>query len=162
MSNDETNYSTFMKIEDVIIVIFNMFRELVEGNDPLNYTYFDYNNGKINIGIKEYVKQVYKKSKEPIEVLLIAGIYIKKLQSRLYSIKNVNGVAHRIFLTSFILAHKYHDDTPHNFKDLINFGYVFNKKIMIKCEIEMLKLLDYRLFVQPYDVMTTYTNFCYI
>ena len=98
-----------------------------------------------HITIYDYIERLYKYSKVSDEIFILTLIYIDRI-CFLYKIKLNYFNIHKLFLASFIVAIKYHEDSYYSMKFYAKLCGVPLKE-MLHLEYEFLKLIRFNLFV---------------
>ena len=103
----------------------------------------------------DYIERLYKYSKVSNETLILTLIYIDRI-CVFYQINLNYYIIHKLFLASFIISIKYHEDSYYSMKYYAKLGGVSLKE-MNHLECEFVKLIRFDLFVSD-DLFKKYKN----
>ncbi|KAH8556749.1 hypothetical protein BGW37DRAFT_473948 [Umbelopsis sp. PMI_123] len=106
-----------------------------------------------------FVRLITEKCNISSLVIVIALIYVKRFRATLPTgYKTESNTAHRIFVSSILVASKYIDDDPVTIGQIVHAsGDVWSRKETARMELAFMKFLRWNLFVSEQEI-TSFLN----
>ncbi|KAG2179328.1 hypothetical protein INT44_006173, partial [Umbelopsis vinacea] len=103
-----------------------------------------------------FVRLITEKCKITPLVIVIALIYVKRFRATLpTSYKTESNTAHRIFVSSILVASKYIDDDPITIGQIVHAsGDVWTLKETARMELAFMKFLRWNLFIKEQEIIS--------
>ena len=135
------------KIISFVVDFYNKFdKKILKIKNPEIFDTKD-----LDIPVDRYIKRIMRIMRNRVlrpEYLLITTIYVKRmLRTKKIDLGHQN--IRRIILISVMLVHKMFEDIPYNNKYFAVISGVYNIREINTMERDMLKLLNFKLYVDP-------------